>query len=64
MLSGSRNSAGMGVGAIPYPVITAWARDRGIDDPDDLELLVFAVQALDGVFLEHLASTMTKGRRA
>lgn len=45
----------MGVGAIPYPTITAWGRDHGIDDPDDLELLVFGVQALDGAFLEHLA---------
>jgi hypothetical protein len=63
MLSGSRNAAGMGVGAIPYPVITAWARDRGIEDPDEIELLVFGVQALDGVYLEHIAATMTKGRR-
>jgi hypothetical protein len=45
----------MGVGAIPYQVITAWARDHGIDDPDDLDLVVYGVQAIDGLYLEHLA---------
>lgn len=62
-LSGSRNSAGMGVGAIPYQVITAWARDHDINEPDDLELVVFGVQAIDGVYLEHLAKTMSKKDR-
>ncbi len=63
MLSGSR-SVGMGPGAIPYPAITAWARDRGLDDPDEIELVVLAVQAIDSTYLEHVATTMNKGRRA
>lgn len=62
-LTGSRGSAGLGVGAIPYPTITAWARDHGIDDPDDIELVVFAVQAIDAAFLEHLAKTRPKTDR-
>lgn len=64
MLSGSRGSAGMGVGAIPYLAITAWARDRGVDDADEIELVVWAVQALDSVYLEHVAASMTKPGRA
>lgn len=53
-LSGSRSS-GFAVGPIPYPTITAWGRDHGIEDLDDLELLVFGVQAIDSEFLAFMA---------
>jgi hypothetical protein len=59
-LTGSRNSAGMGIGAIPYPTITEWARDHGIEDPDEIELVVFGIQAVDGEFLKHMAKQLPK----
>lgn len=58
--STSRNTAGMSVGSIPYPVITSWGRDHGVDDLDDLELLVWGVQAIDLEFLDHLQKTKGK----
>lgn len=61
-LSGSRGGVGLGVGAIPYTTITAWARDQGIEDPDDLALVVFGVQALDTDYLNHVAKPTPSSR--
>ena len=50
----------MGVGGIPYQTITAYCRDRGIEDLDDIECVVVAVQALDGEYLEDLGRRLKK----
>ncbi len=51
----SDRPVGMSAGAIPFTAIDAYARRMGVDDPDEFALLLAAIRAMDGVWLDHYA---------
>lgn len=53
---GGERSIGLGVGALPYRAIAAWAWDHDIRDGDGFDDLLIVVQHLDGIWLKDSAA--------
>lgn len=50
----------MGAGPIPWSKVQDWARDRGIDTPDERDEIAAIVAHLDGIWLKHMAARAAK----